>query len=113
MLVLLGELSTRAALDELVTLEQTWNDPVHQTRINDLRWRLDPTDVAAREQASSGYADLHLKMPWQEYRQRYHALTGAVLSLPELPDLSAVIGVALQPLDDLVQRCEEQLGRPL
>lgn len=100
----LGELTGPEAAAEIRALLRCASAPARQAALHYALWRLAPGDAAARSAAAGLYQTQYAETWAQEYRQRYHELTGELLpDPPPLPDVSEIIpdqreGLALETI---------------
>lgn len=108
----LGLLTEPAAVAELQALLHRATSPAQQAALYYEMRRLSPNNEGARHTAAELYQMQHARTGVQEYRQRYHELTGETLpDPPPLPDVSALIPADPVDLAGLMDRLEPILAQ--
>lgn len=88
--------NTATAVGQFERLLDHWAEPKEQAEIQHALWKVDRTQINARDAAAETFRDLYQQSPQIIYRENYESLTGE--TLPERSRLPAVTGIiGLQP----------------
>lgn len=100
----LGVIERSAACTELETLASKWCQPREQADIRYARWKIDPADTTAQQEAADAYRALYAATPNVVYCQRYLELTHTLLPKSPLPPLKVHFDRTPASLEELLAR---------
>ena len=104
------KITAAAAIERLESLLPAYPDPATQAALYDAIWQLDSTRRDAHQKAAGHYQVAHEKFPHILFRQRYSALIGSTLPLPNIT-METVLPPTPHSLDHLYSQLMVSLAR--
>ena len=109
--VVLSELSTGQAIQQLHHLMDRWADVRERAALHYEIWSLDADRIDHQDEAAALYRQLYDQTPHIQYQRRYRTLTGQSLPAPPtLPDLPPIITQHPADLALLLAQVDEIIG---